>query len=85
MAADKDAFTICWEAADGYAGKSRPQYLDISADDVRDAGSIGEAMEMMWQAVQEDFERCVTPEALNEDDFFAWAEALLEAGEPDDA
>lgn len=51
---------ITWEVEDGYVGKSRPQYTEIYDDDIRECESIKEAVELIEEAVQEDFESKIT-------------------------
>lgn len=44
-----------WEVDDGYAGKSRPQSTEIDEDWIKNSDNEDDAMEMIEQEVQEDF------------------------------
>jgi hypothetical protein len=46
---------VYWEVDDGYVGKSAPQYTDISDDDILECETDEEAMELITDSIQEDF------------------------------
>lgn len=46
---------ITWEADDGYAGGAAPQSLKIPDSDILDCETVDEAMEMIEQAINDDF------------------------------
>ena len=64
---------VRWEVADGYAGKSRPQYTTINTEDFDDweEMSEGEKKGHIEEMVQEDFEQkisfCIEDYGLNND------------------
>lgn len=48
---------ITWEVSDGYVGKGRPQYTVILDDKLLNCDTVDEAIELIDQSVQEDFEQ----------------------------
>lgn len=48
---------VKWEVADGYAGKSRPQYTKIHISDIMDCESEEEVKTLIDDAIEEDFSR----------------------------
>lgn len=51
---------IVWGVNDGYVGKSRYQYTDVSDDGILNCDTVEEAMAMIDQAVQDDFEQKIS-------------------------
>jgi len=52
---------INWEAEDGYAGGSRPQTTFIDEDDIAESCETeAEAIEYIYQCVQEDFNQKIS-------------------------
>ena len=54
------------EVEDGYIGGSRPQSLIF--DDFEDCGTVEDAMDAVYQAVQDDFEQTVSFTITNYDE-----------------
>lgn len=51
---------IMWEVSDGYVGGSRPQYTEIDDGDILECDSVDEAMDMVQEYLQEDFEQNIS-------------------------
>ena len=51
---------ITWEVEDGYVGKSRPQYTEISDDEIAMCDTVEEAMDLIDELVHDDFESSIT-------------------------
>ncbi len=47
---------INWEVEDGYVGGSRPQSFEIDDEDITSCLTVEEAMEMIADATQEEFD-----------------------------
>ena len=50
---------VTYEAEDGYVGGSRPKYVDINDEEIKDCESDDEAMRLVEDAIQEHFEQNV--------------------------
>ena len=48
---------VCWEVDDGYVGKSRPQYTEIDDREIAECETVEEAIELVYDYVQHDFEQ----------------------------
>ena len=59
-----DSLEISWEVDDGYVGPSRPQYLTLDATDFEGCESVDEAMQYVYEDLQEALARlgCVFDE-----------------------
>jgi hypothetical protein len=55
MREPKRKFRIVWEACDGYAGGSRPQYLTARLDDFEKGQSLEEIKKILEDSIQDDF------------------------------
>jgi len=66
-------FSVKWQAADGYVGRSRPQELSISADDFEGDDSDQFLEELFWERLDDDFRQKVQAEPDNFEEFMAWA------------
>lgn len=51
---------ITWQIEDGYMGRSRPQHTSVDDDDILSYDTVDEAMEMIDQAVRDDFEQKIS-------------------------
>ena len=51
---------ITWEVADGYVGKSRPQHTIINDEDLSECETVIEAMQIISDSIQEDFDNKIT-------------------------
>jgi hypothetical protein len=71
---------ITYHVEDGYAGKSRPQHVDVPDDEIKEYDSIEEAMEMIQQSVQEDFENRITWAYGDQSKIEAGVSELLKGG-----
>lgn len=69
---------INWQAEDGYAGGSRPQSTSVDDEDILECETVEEAVKMIRECVQEDFENRVYP-AWDSDKLEAAVKALFEA------
>ena len=47
---------VTWEVEDGYAGDARPQTTEIPDYEIESCDSLEEAMKLVYEYVQEDFE-----------------------------
>lgn len=47
--------TIKWQASDGYVGGDRPQYTELFMDDFIDCDNVDSIIEMIGDAVNQDF------------------------------
>lgn len=54
--------TFQWEVRDGYAGKSRPQFTDVSDEELLECESIDEAIRLVNDAIQDDYNTNIMPE-----------------------
>ena len=52
---------IMYEIQDGYAGKSRPQYVNVSDDELNECETYEEKKQLIEDAVQEHFEQNIYP------------------------
>jgi hypothetical protein len=52
---------IMWEIEDGYAGKSRPHYIDVPDEELDDCETDAEREDLIDGYVQEDFENKIYP------------------------
>ena len=50
---------IRWEVSDGYAGPSAPQTFDFGEDEVMECDTVEEAMELINDAIQNDFKQTI--------------------------
>ena len=66
-----------YQVQDGYAGGSRPQYVPIDDDGIEDDMTDEEMIEYYENAIQEHFEKNVTPGAERVDEFVSWAREQL--------
>ena len=48
---------VFWEVSDGYVGNSRPQSTFVPYDDIQACGELSEAMQLIDDAIQDDFEQ----------------------------
>lgn len=51
---------VTWETEDGYMGGSRPQHTEVDDGDIESCDTLDEAMQMVSDAIQDDFEQKVT-------------------------
>jgi len=51
---------VTWEVDDGYAGKSRPQHLDISDEEFEECTTEEDKQVLIEDFVQEDFDNRIT-------------------------
>lgn len=51
---------IIYEVEDGYVGSSRPQHVKVDDFELLDCDTIDEALELINNAVQDDFEKKVS-------------------------
>lgn len=68
---------VKWEVADGYAGKSRPQYTRICIADIMDCDCEQEVKTLIDDAIEEDFLRKICTdygESVYEDALSLFAE-----------
>ena len=70
-------FTGRYSVADGYAGKSRPQFFTISEGDLEDDMNQDDLYALFDHIMQEAFERAIVPEERNATEFVEWAEAII--------
>ena len=68
---------IEWEVEDGYIGGSRPQSLTLISDDFENCKTVEDAMEVVNEAVQEDFRQTVTYKITNYDEIKKKLEYLI--------
>jgi len=68
---------IRWQAYDGYAGGSRPQYTKVDDGDIEDCETVEEAMELIMELVQNDFNQKVRWSIKNEEDAKAKVEEII--------
>lgn len=52
---------IMYEIQDGYAGKSRPQYVNVPDDELNEYETYEEKKQLIDDAVQEHFEQNIYP------------------------
>lgn len=52
---------ITWQAEDGYVGGGRPHSFNMDADDFDGCETIKEAMALVYEAVEADFQDKVCP------------------------
>lgn len=72
-----DDFKVCYEVDDGYMGKSRHRYVTISAHDIEDDMDLDDCENIFDEAIQEDFERKISPYGKNKEEFLKWALEIL--------
>ena len=72
-------FKVRWEVGDGYAGKSRPQSFQISADDLNADMTVDDIRKMLIDITQEQFEQTVCWYLNNDDEFLEWAQERIAA------
>ena len=71
-------FKVIWEVADGYIGKSRPQYFNISendldiAEDATEEEIEEEAGILFDDMLQNEFENNIYPASDKRDEFIEW-------------
>ena len=51
---------VSWEVEDGYVGKSRTHETKIPNDEIADCDSIEEAIDLITEFIQNDFEQSIT-------------------------
>ena len=68
-------FDVIWQAADGYAGGTRPQVVTILYEDVEDCETVEEFKAVVDEIVQEDFLQTVSAEIVNMKDACKWFES----------
>lgn len=69
---------IKWEVSDNYIGKSRPQYLNIDEDKFEDCETFDEAMDLLFDAVKEDFFEKIDYEITNFEEVQNKIEEIIE-------
>lgn len=63
-----DTIEIQYEADDGYVGKSRPQSFTFFLSDLEYCDTVEEAMKIIDDATQEDFEQKISWYIRNHDE-----------------
>ncbi|UQS95260.1 hypothetical protein Pam5_44 [Pseudanabaena phage Pam5] len=66
-------FTVKWQPADGYVGRSRPQEFEIASEDFEGDDDQRYLEELFFERLEEEFRQKVQPEAENFDEFIQWA------------
>lgn len=56
---------VKWEVADGYAGKSRPHYVDVPDDELEECETEQEREKLIDEYVQEEFDSKIFPTSDN--------------------
>jgi archaellum component FlaG (FlaF/FlaG flagellin family) len=51
---------ITWEVDDGYAGGSAPHTTNVDDEEIKDCGDIDEAMELIDDVIQSDYDSTIT-------------------------
>lgn len=72
-------FEGIYEVESGYAGRSRPQYFTIDADDLDDDMTDEELLELHEEFARAAFQQLITFRATNSKEFIAWAREQLTA------
>lgn len=72
-------FEATWEAADGYVGKSRPQYVTFHGGMLDPDMTEQELRNLFNETIEEDFEQTVSWSSEDEDEFVKWAQERIEA------
>lgn len=52
---------VKWEVEDGYAGKSRPHYIDVPDDELEECETDQEREKLIDEYVQEEFDSKIFP------------------------
>ncbi len=68
---------VTWEVEDGYTGGARPQTTEIPDDEIASCDSLEDAMEMVHDYIQEDFENQVSAGLRRGDEVEAEVRKLL--------
>jgi len=68
---------ISWEVEDGYVGKSRPQHTIIDDGDLSECETVDEAMQMINDSIQEDFDSNITWCFRNHDNNIKEIQAII--------
>ena len=63
---------ITYEIDDGYAGKSRPQTVEVSDDEILECDSVDEIKDLINEYVVEDFQCRIYPVADIEEVLDFW-------------
>jgi hypothetical protein len=75
---------VRWEIDDNYAGSStRPQKTDISEDDIKDCEDIDDAMQMIADIIQEDYEQNISWYIPNREKVKKQVQEILDKREED--
>lgn len=51
-----------WEVRDGYAGAHRPQFTDVSDEELLECEDVDEAVRLVAAAIRDDYENQIAPE-----------------------
>ena len=73
-----DKFEIEYAIDDGYAGKSRPQYITISSDEIEEDMDLLDCESIFHDSIQDDFEQRILPFGKNKEEFLAWAKKVID-------
>jgi hypothetical protein len=55
-----DKIEVTWEVADGYAGRSRPQYTKIDHSEILDCETETEVRSLVKDSIQKHFEQKIS-------------------------
>lgn len=78
--------TAVYEVEDGYVGKSAPHEFDIDIDNtIWGVSNVKEAMENVYEQLQEEFQKSVHPYLTNEEEIKTALEQALTAREIEEA
>jgi hypothetical protein len=80
----KDQFKGTFEIADGYGGRSRPQYFSVSAHDLDDDMTDEELRCFFFVKAEEYFRENIGIIVTGSDEFVAWAREKLSAAREND-
>ncbi len=51
---------ITWEVEDGYAGKSRPHFINIPDEEIEKCKTLEEKNEFIYQCIQDEFDQTIS-------------------------
>jgi acetyl-CoA carboxylase carboxyltransferase component len=75
---------VTWEVDDGYVGPSRPQKTEIPKCDIKDCENVEEALQMIDDMIQEDYEQKINWYIKNKESITDKVIEILENREDDD-
>lgn len=75
---------VTWEVDDGYVGPSRPQHTEIDECDIEDCGDTDEAMRMIEDMIQEDYDQNINWYLKNSERIKEKVKEILENKEDND-